>query len=73
MDQEFDRQKVKAYTEGLKILKAKNDELLKDIENVAKHAPVEGCERFMKAMYDNLKQNSENISGAIEYWEGELK
>ncbi|MGC8677401.1 MAG: hypothetical protein ACP5UF_04195 [Hydrogenobaculum sp.] len=56
MEQEFDRQKVKAYIEGLKILKTKNDELLKKIENVAKHAPVEGCERFMKAMYDNLNK-----------------
>ncbi len=70
---DFDRQKVKAYIEGLKLLKAKNDELLKEIESVAKHAPVEGCERFMKSMYDSIKQNSDNISGAIEYWEGEIK
>jgi hypothetical protein len=73
MEQQFDRQKVKAYIEGLKFLKAKNQELLKDIETVAKDAPVEGCERFMKAMYDALKQNEDNIKGAIEYWEEEIK
>lgn len=70
---DLDKEKVKEYIKGLELLKAKNDELLKDIEKVAKHAPVEGCERFMKAMYDSLKQNSENIKGAIEYWQEEIK
>ncbi len=69
----MDKEKVKEYVKGLELLKVKNDELLQDIAVVAKHAPVEGCERFMKAMYDSLKQNSENIAGAIEYWQEEIK
>lgn len=68
----IDIEKVKNYIRGLELLKAKNEELLKEIESVAKHAPVEGCERFMKSMYDSLKQNSENIKGAIEYWQEEI-
>lgn len=70
--QDFDKEKVKRYIEGLKELEKEIESLIKTIEKVAKDAPVEGCERFMKNIYDSMKNHIESCEGAIEYWEEEI-
>ncbi|WP_425480524.1 hypothetical protein [Hydrogenobacter thermophilus] len=55
--------------ERLKVLKDDMQGLIKDIQDTVPYAPVEGCELFMKRLYDAISEHLEAVSEAIEHWE----
>ncbi|MEJ5338097.1 MAG: hypothetical protein ACK42C_09800 [Aquificaceae bacterium] len=64
----FDREKAVEYVKRLESLKDLLSACLEEVEVCASYAPVEGCEVFMKRLYDSLKEHQEAVQEAIEHW-----
>ncbi|MGB9874494.1 MAG: hypothetical protein ACPLRS_05960 [Hydrogenobacter sp.] len=69
MKQDISKEKLLSYVERLNVIKQDMQQLIGDIENTVPYAPVEGCEIFMKKLYDAINEHLEAINEAIEHWE----
>lgn len=69
MEQNIPKEKLSAYIEKLNLLKEDLQKLATHIESTVPYAPVEGCEIFMKRLYDAINEHLEAINEAVEHWE----
>jgi hypothetical protein len=69
MKQGLPKESLLSYVEKLKIIEQDMQKLIKDIEDTVPYAPVEGCEIFMKKLYDSISEHLEAINEAVEHWE----
>ncbi|MEZ0360813.1 MAG: hypothetical protein ABWK04_02785 [Hydrogenobacter sp.] len=69
MDQDIPKEKLSAYIEKLNLLRGDLQKLMTHIESTVPYAPVEGCEIFMKKLYDAINEHLEAINEAVEHWE----
>ncbi len=69
----FDRERVREYLQRLESLSQMLYACAEEAEECASYAPVEGCERFMKGLTEDLKKNLESVKEAVEYWNYQLQ
>lgn len=69
----FDRERAKEYLRRLESLSQMIYACAEEAEECVGYAPMEGCERFMKALMEDLRKNLESVREAIDYWKYQLQ
>ncbi len=69
----FDRDRVKEYLRRLENLSQMLYACAEEAEECIGYAPVEGCERFMKDLNNDLRKSLQSLVEAIDYWKYQLQ